>query len=300
MPGKARGAVTRAAPARHLLRDLGTRVRAWRSAHNVSRATLSRRSGLSERFLASIESGRGNVSVLRLAQLARALDLAPGALLDDTPADPGVAQLLALVRPMTSTQLAATLDWIRTHRDAAPAARPVALVGLRGAGKTTLGALLARHRGVPFVQLVQEIERRAGMDVSEVFSLSGEAGYRRLEQQALRAVLARGDGAVIETGGSLVMDPDLYAELLASCHVVWLRATAQDHMRRVVAQGDTRPMANRADAMADLRRILRVRNRLYARAHATLNTSGRTVAECADALKELTSPASRGGRGKAP
>lgn len=290
--------MSRAAPSRDLLRELGARVRAWRAARNVSRATLGRKSGLSERFLASIESGSGNVSVLRLARLARALDVPPGALLDDTPASMEFVQLLDLARTLAPAQLVATASWIRAHRDTSAATRPIALVGLRGAGKTTLGTLLARHLGVPFVQLVQEIERRAGMSVSEVFSLSGEAGYRRLEQQALRDVLAHNDGAVIETGGSLVLDPDLYAELLSSCHVIWLRATATDHMQRVVAQGDTRPMANRTDAMADLRRILQVRNRLYARAHATLNTSGRTINGCLDALQEITSPASRGGRGK--
>lgn len=290
----------RPASSRDLLQGLGARVRAWRSARGISRSALSRQSGVSERFLANIEAGSGNVSVLRLARLAKAMDIPPGALLENVPVNAEFAQLLALIHPMTPRQMAVAASWIRAHLEQPGATQPIALVGLRGAGKTTLGEMLARHLKVPFAQLVQEIERIAGMSVSEVFSLSGDAGYRRLEMQALLALLARQDGAVIETGGSLVMDPDLYGELLSSCFVVWLRATAKDHMQRVMAQGDLRPMANRADAMADLRRILQVRNRLYARAHATLNTSGKSVAECLESLQEITLPACGRKRGKTP
>lgn len=270
-----------------LLQHLGSRVRAWRTARGLSRATLCRRAGLSERFLASIETGSGNVSVARLARLAESLDVPLGTLLEDAPASRELAELVELARRMTPRQLAAVTAFARARSGPAGTRQPIALVGLRGAGKTTLGTLLARHLGVPFVRLVQEIERSAGMSVSEVFSLSGEAGYRRLERQALRAALARHDGAVIETGGSLVTDPEMYAELLSSCFVVWLRATAKEHMQRVIDQGDLRPMARRADAMADLRRILASRKGQYARAHATLVTSGRSVAECLQSLKEL-------------
>ena len=163
-------------------------------------------------------------------------------------------------------------------------------MGLRGAGKTTLGAGLAKHLGVPFVQMAGEIEQASGMSLSEIFSLSGQAAYRRWEKRALERVFEEHPKAVIETGGSLVSEPATYGLLLDACFTVWVKASPDEHMARVVAQGDTRPMAGSAEAMEDLRQILEGRGRLYATADVSIDTSDKSaegsLAELIDLLPE--------------
>ena len=167
------------------------------------------------------------------------------------------------------------------------ARRRIALVGLRGAGKTSQGQLLAKRLDIPFVHLGSEIELLAGMSTSEIFLLSGQDGYRRLEEKALMQTLREYDRCVLETGGNIVTDPKLLNTLLTTCFVVWLHAEPEEYMRRLVEQGDVRPMENQDDAMSDLRRILSERNEYYARAHASIDTNGKTVEECVAELMRL-------------
>jgi XRE family aerobic/anaerobic benzoate catabolism transcriptional regulator len=205
---------------------------------------LAERSGVSIRFLGQLEAGRANISVRRLADIARAFDIPPAALLLDTDgSEPTV----------------------------------VALLGLRGAGKTTIGKRLARRLHVPFVELDRRIEQAADLSLNELFSLYGEDHYRRLERDALSAIVAQRRPMVLATGGGLVTSPQTYALLKQSALTVWLRATPEDHWNRVVRQGDRRPMADHPQAMADLRALLTAREPLYATADRTIDTSGRSV-----------------------
>ena len=206
---------------------------------------------MSVRFLVQLESGRGNISVKRLADLARAFNVPTADLLSD---------------------------------DYPDAPRVVALLGLRGAGKTTIGKQLARRLHVRFVELDRQIEKAADMSLSELFSLYGEDYYRRLERETLAEVLAEKRPMVLATGGGIVASPDTYALLKKSAVTVWLRAAPEDHWNRVVSQGDRRPMADHPQAMADLRTLLGVREPLYASAEHTVNTSGRAVDEIVDEL----------------
>ncbi|MCB1748132.1 MAG: transcriptional regulator, partial [Gammaproteobacteria bacterium] len=185
--------------------------------------------------------------------------------------------------------IARVLDGLRGGTRPAP--RHLALIGLRGAGKSTLGAALAKRLGLPFVELVQEIEREAGMAVSEIFARGGQTTYRRFERAALAVSLERFERAVFAVGGSLVSEPETYDFLLAHCCTVWLKAQPGEHMERVIAQGDYRPMAEHRDAMADLKRILAERSSLYARADFTLDTSSADVEDCLNTL--LAHPAVR-------
>jgi XRE family aerobic/anaerobic benzoate catabolism transcriptional regulator len=205
---------------------------------------LAERSGVSMRFLIQLESGRGNISVKRLADLARALDLP-------------------------------TADLVRDDEEVER--RTIALLGLRGAGKTTIGKQLARALHMRFIELDRRIEKAADMSLGEIFSLYGEDYYRRLERDTLAPLLTERPPAVIATGGGIVTSVETYTMLKQSAVTVWLRATPEDHWNRVVRQGDRRPMADHPEAMADLRSLLASREPLYASADFTVNTSGRTV-----------------------
>lgn len=235
---------------------LGERVRAWRDSRRITRKALALSSGVSERYLAQLESGHGNMSILLLRQLAQAMQVPVEELVRETPAVP------------------------RRER--------IALVGLRGAGKSSLGAKLAADLSMRFIELDREIEREAGASLSELFGMYGQEGYRRFERRALERVLADNERCVIATGGSIVTAPETYARLLAACVTIWLRADPQEHMSRVIAQGDMRPIRGHAAAMDDLKQLLIERTHLYARADATVDTAGRTLRQSLAELKRAT------------
>ena len=231
-------------------------MRTWRDGRRITRKTLAQASGVSERYLAQLESGQGNMSILLLRQLAQAMQIPVEDLVRETPATP--------------------------RRDR------IALVGLRGAGKSTLGEKLAAERDAPFIELDREIEREAGATLTELFGMYGQEGFRRSERRALERVLADNPRCVIATSGSLVTAQETYARLLSSCYTVWLKAAPAEHMARVIAQGDMRPIHGRAAAMDDLKQLLIERTGLYAQADATLDTAGRTVRQSLAELRKHT------------
>jgi XRE family aerobic/anaerobic benzoate catabolism transcriptional regulator len=241
------------------LSRLGDRVRGWRAEHGITRKALALRSGVSERYLAQLESGQGNVSILLLRRIAHAVELPVEVL-------------------------------VREHEGDARRSR-IALLGLRGAGKSTLGAKLAQALKVPFIELDREVEREAGTGLGEVFSMYGQDAYRRFERKALARVLKDyprdQPRAVIATGGSLVSDPETYALLRGHCHCVWLKASPEEHMQRVIAQGDLRPFSGRAAALEEIRALLADRDGLYARADETVDTTGRSVRQSLAELRAL-------------
>ena len=230
------------------LAQLGERVRAWRAERAMTRKTLSIASGISERYLAQLESGQGNISILLLRKVARAMGV----------------PIESLVREGDAQE------------------KSIALIGLRGAGKSTLGAKLAQSLGVPFVELDREVEKEAGAALGEVFAMYGQDAFRRFERRTLERVLAQHERSVIAAGGSLVTDAATYELLLGRCRCVWLKASPEEHMSRVIAQGDMRPFrggnaTGRPSALDEIRKLLAERDRLYGRADATIDTSGKTV-----------------------
>jgi XRE family aerobic/anaerobic benzoate catabolism transcriptional regulator len=269
------------------LKRVGERVRLARARRGMSRKSLSKASGVSERYLAELERGAGNASLLVLRQIAEALSIEVAALVSDAPERP-IDLTLALhqLERLAPAELAEARRLIaqRFGRSGASAEGRIGLVGLRGAGKTALGQLAAQALGVPFVELDREIERASGMELSEIFAVHGQAMFRRLERQCLETIVARFERAVIATGGSLVTEPASYDLLLSSCFVVWLSASPDEHMARVLAQGDLRPMADGPQAMDDLKAILESRTALYAKADAVVNTSGKSEAQAFAAL----------------
>lgn len=273
-----------------LLGLIGNRVRSLRARRGMTRKSLVAESGVSERHLAQLEMGRGNMSIALLERVARALDTDLGDLVRGGQ-DETIEQILIneQLRSLSPAELKSAVELLHTRYFAKTGIRRrIALIGLRGAGKTTLGKQLARQHKVPFIRLVAEIEKLAGMDATVIFELSGQSGYRRLEEKALTETLSGYKTCVIEVGGSIVANPNLFNLLLSSCTVVWIRALPEQHMQRVIDQGDLRPMAGNADAMADLKRILEEREPFYAKAHHSLDTSARSVEECAGELAKIT------------
>ena len=281
--------------AKATLAELGARVRAWRARRGMTRKALATDSGLSERFLADVESGKGNVSINSLEAAARALNISILDLLQDAPR-PALARAQGLLARLDDGQLDQAYSLLGSTfgmTDALGRDKRVALIGLRGAGKTTLGAELAAQRGVPFVELDREIEREAGTSMNEILLLHGQAGYRRYERRALlRIAEDHPEGVVMTTGGSIVSERDTFDLLQSHFWCVWLKASPEEHMSRVVAQGDMRPFdagdnakggATR-EALDDIRRILASREALYARADAVVDTAARTVKQ---SLKDL-------------
>ena len=238
------------------LARLGDRVRAWRTSHGTTRKQLAAASGVSERYLAQLEAGEGNISVLLLRKVARAM----GVPVED------------LVREDNSPE------------------KSIAFIGLRGAGKSTLGAKLAEFMKVPFVELDREVEKEAGAALGEVFAMYGQDAFRRFERRALERVLAQHERAVIATGGSLVTDPATYKLLLERCVCVWLKASPDEHMARVIAQGDMRPFKGRSAALEEIRTLLADRDRLYRRADLVLDTTGKSTRTSFSQLLSLVQP----------
>lgn len=271
------------------LRRLGERVRELRARRGMTRRILARDSGVSERYLAQLESGQGNVSVLLLRPIATALGIAAAELLREDDARPVELTLIQQFLQRLPQQRLARVRAQLLRDFGSPSAersRRIALIGLRGAGKSTLGAALAKKLGVAFVELDQEIEREAGAGLSEIFLLYGQQGYRRYERLCLERILESHEACVIATGGSIVSEPGTYDLLLSACYTVWLQARPEEHMARVVAQGDIRPMAGNARAMEDLQRILAGRNLLYGQADATVDTAGKTIEQSLRALRK--------------
>jgi XRE family transcriptional regulator, aerobic/anaerobic benzoate catabolism transcriptional regulator len=277
--------------AKATLAELGSRVRAWRARRGMTRKALAADSGLSERFLADVESGKGNVSINSLEAAARALNISILELLQDAPR-PALARVHGLLTRLDDAQLDQAHTLLASTfglSDAQGREKRVALIGLRGAGKSTLGAQLAAQRGVPFVELDREIEREAGTSMHEIQLLHGQAGYRRYERRALfRIAEEHADGVVMTTGGSIVSERETFDLLQSRFYCVWLKASPEEHMARVVAQGDMRPFDTTRgatnEAMEDIRRILASRESLYARADAVVDTAARTTKQ---SLKDL-------------
>jgi XRE family aerobic/anaerobic benzoate catabolism transcriptional regulator len=264
--GRPAGRGTNTDPSYPYLGTLGDRVREARARRGMTRKILSRDSGVSERYLAELEGGRGNVSITLLLRL--------------------LTEQLGRLAP---AELAAAARLIgETFSQPRGRQGRIALIGLRGAGKSTLGRGLAERLQVPFVELAVEIEREAGMSLSEIFDLWGQPAYRRHERRCLEHVIEAHQRVVITTGGSLVSEPGTYELLLNSCYTIWLRANPEEHMNRVVEQGDYRPMEGNTEAMEDLRRILEGRDPLYRKADTILDTSGKSVEESLDALVEVS------------
>jgi len=265
------------------LRRLGDRVREARARRGMTRRILSRDSHVSERYLAQLETGQGNISILLLRQVAQALDLPMHALLYEqanqyeelTRATDFLAKLsaekLQRARQILLHEFCAVDPGIRGQR--------IAIVGLRGAGKSTLGVMLAKQLGIPFIELDRVIEQHSGLGLNVIFDLYGQGGFRRLERECLDEVLQRYPTFVLATGGSLVSEAVTYERLLCDCFTVWMRATPEDHMQRVIAQGDTRPMSQNREAMSELKNILAVREPLYRRADVTVDTSSQSLPE---------------------
>jgi XRE family aerobic/anaerobic benzoate catabolism transcriptional regulator len=273
---------------RAYLDRVGQRVRGLRAQRGMTRKMLAKDSGVSERYLAQLESGNGNVSILLLRQIAQAIGIGVETLVAEAPSLPVEARLLdQLIHRLSPAQIAEAHELLMRNFGLSRGDernRRLALIGLRGAGKSTLGRKLAERTGAAFVELNKEIERQSGMPVAEIIALGGQAMLRRLEYRALEQVASSADRLVLAVGGGIVAEPATYDLLLSHCYTIWLTALPEEHMSRVLAQGDHRPMADNPEAMDDLRRILAERTALYAKADARVDTAGRSVEESLDAL----------------
>lgn len=264
---------------------VGERVRMARNRKGISRRALSELSGVSQRYLAQLEGGDGNVSIALLRKIARSLDLEIEWLVGhDDPWSSDLMTMMQLFRAATRDQKARVMEVLDPNEAGVRRAGRVALIGLRGAGKSTLGRKAAEKLGVPFVELNVVIEEVAGMPVDEVIALYGQEGYRRLEKQALANLVATHQQMMLAVAGGIVSEPDTFNYLLRHCHTIWLKAEPEEHMARVRGQGDERPMAGNPAAMDELKSILTSREALYAKAEAMVDTSGTGVDQSVDAV----------------
>ena len=280
-------------PETEFLEQLGQRVRTTRALRGMSRKVLAKVSGISERYIAQLESGKGNVSIVLLRRVSHAMGAHLEDLIPDADAASDWPMVRDLLRKATPHQVAQAKDILaghgaNTHR--APSFAGIALIGLRGAGKSTLGKVLAKKIGWSFVELNKEIEAQNGLSVAEIIALYGQEGFRRMEQAALKQLLARKELMVLATGGGIVSEPLTFDLILSSFYTIWLKAEPEEHMARVRGQGDLRPMADDRSAMAELRTILRSREPLYARASAVVDTAGLTIDDAAARLIDAVAP----------
>lgn len=264
-------------------------VRGMRAQRGMTRKVLSQHSGISERYLAQVESGQANMSISLLWRLAEAMNVGISDVLPyECPTCVRLERLQKLVAGFTPEQELRAYDLLQQEfgsgDNAARQGRKLALIGLRGAGKSTLGSLAAEQLDLPFVRLSDVIEKQGGLDLQELLTLYGQKAYRKLERQAIDFVLENYDQVLLEIGGSLVSERETYGYLRRHFYTIWLRAQPEEHMSRVMAQGDLRPMAASQRAMDDLKLILSEREPHYSKADAVVDTSGRSVEECAAEL----------------
>jgi XRE family aerobic/anaerobic benzoate catabolism transcriptional regulator len=268
-----------------LLASVGERVRSARARMGLSRRVLAERSGVSQRYLAQLETGQGNISIGLLLRIADALDFRIEWLVaEDDPWTSDVVMISSLLRSATRAQRERILEILDPENPGLRRASRIAFIGLRGAGKSTLGRLAAARIGLPFRELNEDIAEASGMPAGEVMALYGPEGYRHLERQSLERIVATYDRLILAVAGGIVSQPETYNYLLRNFHTIWLKAEPEEHMARVRGQGDERPMAGNPDAMAELRNILTAREALYARAEAHINTSKTTLEKCVEAI----------------
>jgi len=272
------------------LASLGERVRTLRARRGLTRKAVAQAAQVSERHLANLESGTGNASILILLQVAQALQCSIFELLGDvTTSSPEWLLIRELLEKRNESELRRARQHIAemfgTHGDEQARSNRIALVGLRGAGKTTLGQRLADDLGFPFIELSREIEKFAGCSISEIHNLYGTNAYRRYERRALEEAIQIYPEVVIATPGGLVSDSATFNETLAHCFTVWLKAAPEDHLARVAAQGDMRPMAGSKEALEDLKRILEGRSAFYAKADLAFDTSAQPLNDSFSALR---------------
>ena len=279
-------------PETTFLEQLGQRVRTMRALRGMSRKVQAKVSGISERYIAQHESGKGNVSIVLLRRVSNAMAAHLEDLIPSSEPAPDWAVIRDLLRKATPQQIAQARDMLA----GGPAAQRqmafagIALIGLRGAGKSTLGRMLAKKIGWSFVELNKEIEAQNGLSVAEIIALYGQEGFRRMEQAALGQLLARKELMVLATGGGIVSEALTFDLILSSFYTIWLKAKPEEHMARVRRQGDLRPMADDRSAMAELRTILLSREPLYARASAVVDTAGLSINDAAARLVDAVAP----------
>jgi len=277
-----------ASPEGDFLLSLGKRVRELRSRRGMTRKMVAREADVSERHLAQLEAGEGNVSIVLLRRIAAALNVSLVELFTPESEETSEKQLIQrFLERLPDHRLKDVVS--RLIRDFGPEEKlrrtRIALIGLRGAGKSTLGSKLAWESKVPFIELDREIEKDTGMPLAEIFSLYGQSGYRAIERRTLEKVLNEQERAVLSVGGGVVSEKGTFDNLLSNCYTVWIKAQPEEHMSRVMAQGDFRAMAGSGQAMEDLRRILEAREPLYGKADMHLDTSGSSVEDSFSKLK---------------
>jgi XRE family transcriptional regulator, aerobic/anaerobic benzoate catabolism transcriptional regulator len=267
---------------------LGTRVREVRNLRGMTRKVVAHDADVSERHLAQLEAGEGNISIVLLRRIAAALNVSLAELFAREHEEPAEKQMIQrFLERLPAHRLEDVVTRLHREFGLEETARRVrvALIGLRGAGKSTLGSKLCREINVPFIELDREIEKDTGMPLAEIFSLYGQSGYRAIEKRTLERVLHESGRAVISVGGGVVSEKETYEYLLSNCFTVWVKAAPEEHMSRVIAQGDFRVIGGNDQAMDDLRRILEARERLYRKADACVDTSGNSVEESLEKLK---------------
>lgn len=267
---------------------VGTRVRELRNRRGMTRKMVAQEAEVSERHLAQLESGEGNISIVLLRRIAGVLNVSLAELFAPSVEEPAEKQAIRrFLERLPANRCEDVL--FRLKRDFSDEEKTrrmrIALIGLRGAGKSTLGSKLSQETDIPFIELDREIEKDTGMPLAEIFSLYGQSGYRAIEKRALERALKESERAVISIGGGVVSEKDTYDYLLAHCYTVWIKAQPEEHMSRVIEQGDFRAMAGSDQAMEDLRRILEAREPLYRKADMVLDTSGSSVEESFSKLK---------------
>ena len=267
---------------------LGKRVRELRNRRGLTRKMMAREAAVSERHLAQLEAGEGNISIVLLRRIAAALHVSLAELFApeaETRHEKVLIQRFLERLPAHRVEDAMARLLREFGQEEAERRKRVALIGLRGAGKSTLGLRLSEETKVPFIELDREIEKDTGMPLGEIFSLYGQTGYRSIEKRLLERVLREHEGAILSVGGGVVSEKETYDYLLANCYTIWIKARPEEYMARVIAQGDLRLMGGSNQAMEDLRRILEAREPLYRKADMYLDTSGNSVDESFAKLK---------------